>query len=380
MASQTTKKRSYSQLETPKKNRIIGAAQFAASKGLKYTRKDLATEFKVTTNQVDYALKSTSQRTQKASEIKAENHKILSERDLDRVEAWLENADFDGHALNWDELAINFDLPITGQTLQQRFNQRNIFSFVACDKPWIPEKQAAKRVDWCKTMLQRYPNPEDWHHVRFSDEVHFGWGPEGKIRVIRPRRGGERGRPSNIQRKEVRDDGTSYQKRVHFWGAVGHGFKVQTLTQYEVPGNSNGKMNQEVYINEILQKEVATWKDDPRRWCLEEDGDSGHGTTKPTNRVEKAKIGLGISREIGDHHTAYFNHSHSPDLSIVEDVWSYPKIYVKRRPHWDDEMVADLVQEAWAQIPQDWIDRLANSMPQRLRDCIESEGQFVQMR
>ncbi len=34
-------------------------------------------------------------------------------------------------------------------------------------------------------MLERYPNPEDWDHVRFSDEVHFGWGPQGKLRVIR---------------------------------------------------------------------------------------------------------------------------------------------------------------------------------------------------
>lgn len=87
-----------------------------------------------------------------------------------------------------------------------------------------------------------------------------------------------------------------------------------------------------------------------------------------------------MTREIGGHHTAYFNHSHSPDLSIIEDVWSYPKIYVKKRPHWDDKIVAGLVHEAWNQISQDWIDRLADSMPQRLRDCIESGGQISQMR
>ena len=34
-------------------------------------------------------------------------------------------------------------------------------------------------------MYRKYPNPEDSHHVRFSVEVHFGYGPEGQLRIIR---------------------------------------------------------------------------------------------------------------------------------------------------------------------------------------------------
>lgn len=34
-------------------------------------------------------------------------------------------------------------------------------------------------------MKERYPKPEDWYRVRFSDEVHFGYGPQGKLRIIR---------------------------------------------------------------------------------------------------------------------------------------------------------------------------------------------------
>lgn len=30
-------------------------------------------------------------------------------------------------------------------------------------------------------MLDRYPQPEDWYRVRFSDEAHFGYGPEGQL-------------------------------------------------------------------------------------------------------------------------------------------------------------------------------------------------------
>ncbi|KAF1971708.1 hypothetical protein BU23DRAFT_645480 [Bimuria novae-zelandiae CBS 107.79] len=29
-------------------------------------------------------------------------------------------------------------------------------------------------------MIDRYPEPEDWYRVRFSDEVHWGVGPHLK--------------------------------------------------------------------------------------------------------------------------------------------------------------------------------------------------------
>ena len=34
-------------------------------------------------------------------------------------------------------------------------------------------------------MLNKYPNSEDWRRVRFSDEIHFGYGLESKPRILR---------------------------------------------------------------------------------------------------------------------------------------------------------------------------------------------------
>lgn len=34
-------------------------------------------------------------------------------------------------------------------------------------------------------MLEPYSKKKDWHRVQFSDEVHFGWGPQGKLFIIR---------------------------------------------------------------------------------------------------------------------------------------------------------------------------------------------------
>jgi hypothetical protein len=63
MPSQSLKRRAFTQLDTPKKNRIIGAVQFAQANGVKYTRQSIASQFEATTNQVDYALKHDSERT-----------------------------------------------------------------------------------------------------------------------------------------------------------------------------------------------------------------------------------------------------------------------------------------------------------------------------
>ena len=68
---------------------------------------------------------------------------------------------------------------------------------IACKKGWVNEKPARDRKAWAEVMKQKYPEPEDWFRVRFSDEVHFCYGPQGKLRIIR--KPGERYCPDCIQ-------------------------------------------------------------------------------------------------------------------------------------------------------------------------------------
>jgi len=97
-------------------------------------------------------------------------------------------------------------------------------------------------------MLAKYPKPEDWKRVRFSDEVHFGLGTNERLHVIcKP---GERYCKScmDIRLPPYKCD----SKKVHAWGAVGYGFKSK-LVFYEVSSNTTGKMSQAVYLNRILE-------------------------------------------------------------------------------------------------------------------------------
>ena len=151
-----------------------------------------------------------------------------------------------------------------------------------------------------------------WKTVRFSDEVHFGLGPQRKLHIIR--RPDERYCYDFIQEKQQPEDKGKKEeevtKRFHCWAMVGWNYK-SNLVFYEVPTNKNGKMSQTVYLN-ILEDYVKPLLDQGEEFTLEEDNDSGHGTgnnSKVWKWKEKQRLKY------------YFNCPKSPDLSIIENCW-----------------------------------------------------------
>ena len=175
-------------------------------------------------------------------------------------------------------------------------------------------------MEFARVMLKKYPKPEDWSRVRFSDEVHFGYGPEGQLRIIR--QPGTRYRWDCIQHRDPPPG--KDRKRMHCWAAAGYNFKSE-LVFYDVPGNSNGKMTYQVYIDSILNPFVKSWLDRGDDFVLEEDGDSGHGTGRTRNAVKTWKE--------TNHLNHYFNCSSSPDLSPIENCWLPIKQHLRKYPH-----------------------------------------------
>ncbi|KAF1954894.1 hypothetical protein CC80DRAFT_536656 [Byssothecium circinans] len=163
-----------------------------------------------------------------------------------------------------------------------------------------------------------------------------------------------------------RDDEKALKKQ-HSWASVGHNFK-SPIHFYNVPGNKNGKISLKVYRDSILKPIVKPWIDRGDDFVLKEDNDSGHGIgQRNIVRTWKEKNGLNY----------YFNCPSSPDLSPIENCWQPPKQFLKRYPHWDEFETQELVLEGWENISQAFINERVNSMPQRLRDCIEMEGEIT---
>ena len=194
----------------------------------------------------------------------------LTESDVHHAEMIIWRYGREGRVLTWEELAQEADLDVSGRTLQRHLVTLGYRRCLACRRNFVGEEIAALRVKFAEEMLAKYPNPKDWYNVRFSDEVHLGFGPPGRIYVTR--KPGESTCPDCIQQKNEpkRED----EKKVNAWGACEYDFK-SSLHFYDC-GNNNGAMKMTTYIG-ILEQEVTTW---PSWAVLEEDGCSGHGPGK----------------------------------------------------------------------------------------------------
>ena len=101
------------------------------------------------------------------------------------------------------------------------------------------------------------------------------------------------------------------------------------LQFYEVPGNTNGKMTQQAYIDQVIESMVKPWLQAGEDFMLEEDGDSGHGPGRGDKVVKVWKREHGLQR--------YFRCASSPDLAPIENCRLPPKQWVRQWPHWDDK-------------------------------------------
>jgi len=131
---------------------------------------------------------------------------LLSERDIRRLERIMWRNRFEGRTLTWEALAEEAGLSgrdgktVSGKTIQRALGQLGWRHCVAYRKPFLSQKLKNQRVKWAKDMLEKYPNPEDWDRVRFSDKVHFSFGPQGRFYILR--KPGERNCPDCIQEQE----------------------------------------------------------------------------------------------------------------------------------------------------------------------------------
>jgi hypothetical protein len=213
-------------------------------------------------------------------------------------------------------------------------------------------------------MLAKYPKPFDWIHIRFSDEVHFGFGPEGKIYILR--RPWERYCSDCIFEK--RAPKPSDAKRLHACAAIGYNFKSD-LIWYDIETNTNGKMSQQGYIDKILTPHVLPWIQRGDNFVLEEDQDTGHGPGKD-NIVKGWKARYGLK--------SYFNCSGSPDLAPIENAWFPAKKEVRKVPHWDAPVTRELAEQGWKNLKLDTINKWVLSMPKRLQKVIDMKGKMTE--
>ena len=112
-------------------------------------------------------------------------HSIVTPRHIREMDRILETEGMEARGLTWVQLGYEVGLECSGRTIQRVMGTMNYHKCIACRKGWVSESTAKRRFEWAIVMKERYPDDKDWFSVRFSDEVHYSYGPQGKIRIIR---------------------------------------------------------------------------------------------------------------------------------------------------------------------------------------------------
>ena len=299
---------------------------------------------------------------------------ILGDRECQTLTDNYRDHGIAARAMTWDAQAADAGIEACSRTVRKAMARRGYHKYRARRKRYMKAADCAARVRYAERMLDIF-ELSDWRQVRFSDETHFGWNLSTN-KSSGPwisRLEGHGTDPDCVWEDPPRDnnnDDRPQEPRVHCWAAVGYDFK-SPLVRYD-SGNSNGKLTQAAYLDQILRPVVGSWLDaGDQDWVLLEDNDSGH--------CPSGKGACGAWKREHLDGRFMFNVSNSPDLNIIENTWRVPDNWVgQHRIHIaaaDD--LYGLAVEGWAQLKQSSINAWVDSMPTRLRDVVRMEGRMT---
>ena len=223
----------FCQKTPPVKTRIQGTVDFLKSEGIKAKREAIFRYNGVSRVTGFRILRSGNPRTLKNDPTRKETRwrkTLISPQEIHEMERILENQGLEGRALTWKQLGFKVGLDVSEATIRRKMGTMDYHKCLACQQGWQSPKSAANRVEYATVMLQRHSEPEDWDRVRFSNEVHFGWGAQRQLRIIH--KPGERYCISCIQHKE--EPKAKDEKRFYCWAAAGYNFKSDIIF-YDVP-------------------------------------------------------------------------------------------------------------------------------------------------
>jgi len=220
-------------------------------------------------------------------------------------------------------------------------------------KPYISKVHKRRRVRFGKAEKRR-----NWRRVCWSDESNFEIGYDGRNWWITRAPGEE------YLEKNLKPSFKSGRTSVGVWGC----FMDTTLGPLVILPKG-ARMNQTRYTEEILKPHfVPFYKKMRRKYgrevVMQEDGAKYHFAPIPAAYKESHKV------------QRLDWPPQSPDLSPIENLWKQLKDRISARKHRIrsiQEMEIALQQE-WAKIEEEVLERLMESMPNRINLMLANKG------
>lgn len=242
------------------------------------------------------------------------------------------------------------NIKISRETVRRVLSKKGIGTYTALKKPLLTVKDRLKRLKWCKERLNW--SVAHWSSVIFSDESNFEVFNR-KARVLVKRFQFEKYHAKFVVPTLQKGGGSA-----GIWGCISYK-GVGCCSIYE------GRINQYVYKetleNHLLPSvELFYEKNDP--WIFQQDGASAH-TAKSVHRwfkIKKIDILPWCPR--------------SPDLNPIENLWAYLDAKLVNIKLTSITHLKEMLRQEWLNIPVEYVQKLIESMPKRVRACYNAKG------
>ncbi|CAF1541910.1 unnamed protein product [Rotaria magnacalcarata] len=247
------------------------------------------------------------------------------------------------------ELEKELGVKIHANTVRNRMHEIGLYGRVARKKPLVNKVNRTKRIQYAKTMLEKPFG--SWKEVLWSDESKFNlFGSDGKVMVWRSTK--EEFSP-HCTVPTVKYQGGS----VMVWGCFS---RAGVGNLHFIDGTMDRFMYREILEKNLM--ESANKLGLSNDFIFQHDNDPKHRAVFVNDWLKKKQIQV------------LKWPSFSPDLNPIEHLWDELERRMKKhQPKNKDELKRYLLHE-WAGIGRDVTEKLVDSVPNRLYECVKMKG------
>lgn len=235
---------------------------------------------------------------------------------------------------------------ISERTVQRALKEEGLSYLIIQETEALTEKNRKKRLKYAKENRRL-----KWSKVLFSDEKTFHVGGGSHKRWQDPQH--------RLKREVFR-----HPKKLHVWAAAGYFMKSKL---FFFTKNLDSDLYQEIIENRLAEKHLTYASDCPKslrkKWKFLQDNSRIHKAGASMEKLEDM-----IGNRLIEHPPQ------SPDLNIVEDIWSHLNRKVQEKNITDIEHLKSTLQREWQKLSFDVIRASVNSMPTRLKDVKNLHG------
>src|SRR5689334_6120542 len=245
---------------------------------------------------------------------------------------------------------------VVKQSILNYLESENMKAFIKQKRPYLLDNHKKERYQFAKEHLNW--TLEGWKNVMFSYETLISRiGSYGRKYYFK-KRGDTSIRPHHFKKTKQGGGG-----KMMIWGCITY-FGVGDACW--IPD----KMNSVFYV-EVLKDYVFASRDwysmNKSKFLFQQDNAKIHTASFTLNFIKRSKIPI-TERP-----------ANSPDLNLIETIWSYLKMKLDRYPtapkNLDD--LWERVQDVWTSIPIEFIQGLYSSMPERMRKLYKCKGDNI---